>query len=79
MSILINFKTYKATWTLQWQAQGKIGWHDTQIGPPNHASTLLNLNLFFIPKCMTPKKVGHSPQLCSWDLNNSKTKHLKSY
>jgi hypothetical protein len=27
------------TWPLQWQPQGKIGWHDTQIGPPNHAST----------------------------------------
>jgi hypothetical protein len=28
------------TWALQWQPQGKIGWHDTQIGPPNHALTL---------------------------------------
>jgi hypothetical protein len=48
-------------WTLQWQPQGIISWHDIQIGSPNHASTLLNLNLIFIPKCMTPKKVGHFP------------------
>jgi hypothetical protein len=32
-------KTYKATWALQWQPQGKIRWCDTQIGPPNHALT----------------------------------------
>jgi hypothetical protein len=24
---------------MQWQPQGKIGWHDIQIGPPNHALT----------------------------------------
>ncbi len=35
-----KFKTYKATWALRWQPQRRIGWHDTQIGPPNHASTL---------------------------------------
>jgi hypothetical protein len=28
------------TWALQWQSQGKIRWHDTQIGPPNRALTL---------------------------------------
>jgi hypothetical protein len=31
------------TWALQWQPQGKIGWRDTQIGPPNHASTLTSI------------------------------------
>jgi len=31
---------YKITWALQWQPQSIIGWRDTQIGPPIHASIL---------------------------------------
>jgi hypothetical protein len=30
------------TCALQWQSQSKIGLRDTQIRPPNHASTQLN-------------------------------------
>jgi hypothetical protein len=37
--ILIKFNIYKATWALQWQPQGKIGFCDTQIGPPICART----------------------------------------
>jgi len=35
------------TWALQWQPQGKIGWCDTQVGPPNHASTLLEKKNYY--------------------------------
>jgi hypothetical protein len=37
----MNFNTYKASWALQWQPEGKIGLHNIQIGPPNHTLTLI--------------------------------------
>ncbi len=62
------------TWALQWQPQGKIGWHDTQIEPPNHALTLpyVHIQARFLQCMVLPHLNTHGlecEESCQWSFH----------